>query len=435
MPAFSGLGKSQISSLAAGVFIGISVSFIIRYTSERHTSYIPSAFFPQSPHSHGENDFLRGPDRSLIWNDEHSHSHSNENNTVAQLLYNKVRVLCWVMTSPSNIHSKAIHVKATWGRRCNVLLFMSSRHSDELQTIALNVAEGRDNLWAKTKAAFQYIYEHHLNDADWFLKADDDTYTVVENLRYFLHDISPTQPVYFGRKFKAVVPTGYMSGGAGYVLSKEALKRVVSQGFRHVDKCRSDGSGAEDVEIGKCLRNVGVEAGDSRDELGRERFHPFIPEHHLIPDILPKDMWYWSYNYYPAKQGQECCSDYAITFHYVPPNMMYVLEYLIYHLKPYGIHTLVTSKTLPSTSRKDEHNAGQIGTQNLTSVQQLEKSHDVEERDTVPNLSNKPGGIFKQQLNSKDISKYDVMPAVKNLDDISFPDEKDNMIISDNNRE
>ena len=50
-------------------------------------------------------------------------------------------------------------------------------------------------------------------------------------------------------------------------------------------------------------------------------------------------MWYWGYIYYPEEGGLGCCSDTAISFHYVSPNMMYVLEYLIYHLRPHGVNT------------------------------------------------------------------------------------------------
>lgn len=36
-------------------------------------------------------------------------------------------------------------------------------------------------------------------------------------------------------------------------------------------------------------------------------------------------------------QGRECCSDSAISFHYVPPQQMYLFDYLIYQLQPFGV--------------------------------------------------------------------------------------------------
>jgi hypothetical protein len=43
----------------------------------------------------------------------------------------------------------------------------------------------------------------------------DARYVIVENLRYFLSAFNTSQPLWFGHKFKAIVKSGYFSGGAG----------------------------------------------------------------------------------------------------------------------------------------------------------------------------------------------------------------------------
>ncbi|OWF48568.1 Glycoprotein-N-acetylgalactosamine 3-beta-galactosyltransferase 1 [Mizuhopecten yessoensis] len=236
---------------------------------------------------------------------------------------------------------------------------------------------------AKNKEAFLHIYSSHLNNYDWFLKADDDTYVILENLRNFLRDKDQNEAIYFGRRFKPFVKQGFMSGGAGYVLSRQAVRSLVQYGNSTTSylnsKCEPTTFIGEDVQLGQCLEMVGVKAGDTRDSEGKERFFPLRPEDHIVRGNIPKNSWYWSHIYYPhlqvirynmkksniegkgkrklylcnRKDGSVTCfhrgsnprtqtflsdvllrgcSRTAISFHYITPNMMYAMDYFVYNL-------------------------------------------------------------------------------------------------------
>ena len=84
-----------------------------------------------------------------------------------------------------------------------------------------------DNL--RLKLYFRRTYAEFSEEVDWVLKADDDTYVVLENLRYLLSAHNASEPVWFGCEFDVIVKDGgYMSGGAGYVLSRGSAQNFYS---------------------------------------------------------------------------------------------------------------------------------------------------------------------------------------------------------------
>ena len=136
---------------------------------------------------------------------------SSDDNSTAKHLYETVRVLCYVPVSNQDLRSKAVHVQRTWGRHCNKLIFFAEPGLQEENkadldinsVVGLGIADsGSNNLTEKMFASMRYLYEHHLHEFEWFLKADTDTYVVAENLRYLLSDHEPSKPIYFGHHFK-----------------------------------------------------------------------------------------------------------------------------------------------------------------------------------------------------------------------------------------
>lgn len=104
-----------------------------------------------------------------------NHNHSDQNSTVAEVMYHKIKILCWVMTSKNEHKSKAIHIQQTWGKRCNKLVFVSTIEDIDINAIAIPTIKGSNALWRRTMESLKYIYKHYIESADWFLKVDDDT--------------------------------------------------------------------------------------------------------------------------------------------------------------------------------------------------------------------------------------------------------------------
>jgi glycoprotein-N-acetylgalactosamine 3-beta-galactosyltransferase len=85
--------------------------------------------------------------------------------------------------------------------------------------------ENYSQLTDKMFGTYKYIYKKYSN-YDWYLKADDDTFIFMDNLKKFLRSKNSSIPINFGRNWNILVESGYESGGAGYVLSREAMMRL-----------------------------------------------------------------------------------------------------------------------------------------------------------------------------------------------------------------
>ena len=139
------------------------------------------------------------------------------------------KLLCWILADPKFFNTKIIHQNATWGRRCDKLLIISSK--------------GRNHIATKARQAWEYIHKNYINQYDFFIKTDPHTYLVVENLKEFLSDKNPNETHFYGHiltrhrksKWKLV------AGGPGILLTRASLTKLVTKAFVKHPNCIRDG--------------------------------------------------------------------------------------------------------------------------------------------------------------------------------------------------
>jgi len=137
-------------------------------------------------------------------------------------------IFCLVLTTHENIYTKDKAVNDTWGMRCKKTLFVSNQLVPISNVVYLdNVHDGRHHLTVKVVKSFDHVY-NNFRGYGWYLKADDDTYVILDNLRLLLSYFKSREPVYLGQNFKYFTRQGYHSGGAGYVISNNALDKLLN---------------------------------------------------------------------------------------------------------------------------------------------------------------------------------------------------------------
>ena len=115
-------------------------------------------------------------------------------------------------------------------------------------------------------------------DFDYLLKADDDTFVIVDNLLALLSIRSPLEEFLLGHEQTDQGVT-YLSGGSGYVISKAAFERIVPA-FQyqcylpHASGQEIEIYPNEDLQMGKCAQLLNIKLYSSQID-GQSTFLPF----------------------------------------------------------------------------------------------------------------------------------------------------------------
>jgi len=253
------------------------------------------------------------------------------------------KVMCIVYTMEENHATNIRVIRETWGPGCDGFLAFSTRDDPRIPAISIphDGQEEYSNMWQKIRSIWRFVGTHYLEDFDFFFQGGEDLYVMPQNLRNFLADevSDPAKDDYFGgRRFQwgRGSDVFFNSGGAGYALSQATLRKFVDTGLDHKDCFPEKHSSMEDVFVAKCLKEVfDIGVVDTRDDKGRERFHPFGPAGHYNwrPPPEGKRDWYQDYNMlWPPKLGKDCCAPDSISFHYMKkPAMVRHIHALLYY--------------------------------------------------------------------------------------------------------
>jgi len=119
---------------------------------------------------------------------------------VAESSSTRCKILCFV---PTYDHDKARRrvrtISNTYGKKCDGIVFYGDYTDDKYHVIEVGSQDGsRDFFIEKTYKGWLMIHRKFRDSYDWFVRVDDDTLLIVENLRAYLDTVPLNLPQYLG---------------------------------------------------------------------------------------------------------------------------------------------------------------------------------------------------------------------------------------------
>ncbi|VDK52404.1 unnamed protein product [Cylicostephanus goldi] len=166
------------------------------------------------------------------------------------------------------------------------------------------------------------------------------TFAFLKKLKAYIRSINPVTRSALS-KLRKIQARGYNGGGAGYVLSRAAVKLLLQRGYGDRKACPFDYS--EDVGMGMCLQNMEIYPHDTRNERGQQRFHTYRPDDMFHGKILDEWHYYRQINVSPTF----CTNGFnGLTVRSVSRYTIQI-RFFFYWCRQYSIPS-ITSTLLPS---------------------------------------------------------------------------------------
>eukprot|EP00927_Polykrikos_kofoidii_P001314 TRINITY_DN10476_c0_g1_i4.p1 TRINITY_DN10476_c0_g1~~TRINITY_DN10476_c0_g1_i4.p1 ORF type:complete len:426 (-),score=39.07 TRINITY_DN10476_c0_g1_i4:65-1342(-) len=273
----------------------------------------------------------------------------------ASAVPHRARILYLISTGAEAKHQGRIMGQwLSWGRRVgpqSKIVFYSHKSSTCLPVIVLEKCKQFPNNFAlKEFLMWQHAIDHHLDEFEWFVKGDDDTFFVPPTLELYLGRDNPDEVHYRGRTMRTPKPRRlhFTSGGGGYALSRGVLRLLSSEPYPQwrtlnqkawvahtranatVNCIRTFRSGPGDTMMAECLELYGVRPDDTRDAFFQERWS-FMSLQLMVNNRVSGSGWLPKYLYYGYKDGSECCSNETVSFHYESAASMCAMDALLFN--------------------------------------------------------------------------------------------------------